>query len=127
MENWTLNNSVETREQDGNKGGTMRLGSYRCKLLSDSLAFDIYEKTEITERHRHRYEVNFEKYKEAFKNAGIFISGISADGNLPEIIERTDHPFFIATQAHPEFKSGPLSPHPLFSNFIKASLKKVED
>ena len=127
MENWTLNNSVETREQDGNKGGTMRLGSYRCKLLNDSLAFDVYGKTEITERHRHRYEVNFEKYKEIFENAGIVISGTSVDGNLPEVIERKEHPFFIATQAHPEFKSGPLSPHPLFSNFIKASLKKVED
>jgi CTP synthase len=78
--------------------------------------------TEVTERHRHRFEVNIKKYRELFDRAGLKFSGMSADGLLPEIVERQDHPFFIATQAHPEFKSHPFAPHPLFSNFIKAAI-----
>ena len=122
MKNWAHEDATETREIDGDKGGTMRLGSYACKLKTGTLANKIYGKTDITERHRHRYEVNYAKYKDVIDASGIIISGTSTDGVLPEIIERADHPFFIATQAHPEFKSSPLSPHPLFYSLIKAGL-----
>jgi CTP synthase len=90
--------------------------------MNNSLAFKIYKVEKITERHRHRYEVNSRKYQKIFDDAGLLISGTSIDGKLPEIIERKDHPFFIATQAHPEFKSKPFAPHPLFSAFISAAL-----
>ena len=127
MKNWTAKGTLESRQEDGAKGGTMRLGSYECKISEGTLAFDVYGKSRITERHRHRYEVNYDKYKEVIDQSGLIISGTSTDGVLPEIIERGDHPYFIATQAHPEFKSSPLSPHPLFDSLIKAaSLKKVE-
>jgi CTP synthase len=100
-------------------GGTMRLGLYPCRLLNDSLAFRLYEETVIYERHRHRYEFN-NAYRSPFLESGYLISGTSPDGRLVEIIERPDHPFFIATQFHPEFKSRPSKPHPLFSGFIQA-------
>ena len=101
-------------------GGTMRLGSYEAKLKKDSLINKIYKSTKINERHRHRYEVNI-NYKEEFEKKGMIFSGLSPDHKLPEIIELKDHPWFIGVQFHPEFKSRPLAPHPLFSSFIKAA------
>ena len=103
-----------------NLGGTMRLGSYQAKLKKDSLINKIYKSTKINERHRHRYEVNI-NYKEEFEKKGMIFSGLSPDHKLPEIIELKDHPWFIGVQFHPEFKSRPLAPHPLFSSFIKAA------
>ena len=123
MDSWEVNGLIESRSLDGDKGASMRLGNYKCHLSPDSLAKKIYGYSEITERHRHRFEVNLEKYKDIFEKAGIEFSGMSIDGKLPEMIERTDHPYFIATQAHPEFKSRPFAPHPLFDSFIKAALK----
>ena len=101
-------------------GGTMRLGSYEARLKKDSLINKIYKTTKINERHRHRYEVNI-NYKDNFENNGMIFSGLSPDQKLPEIIELKGHPWFIGVQFHPEFKSRPLSPHPLFSSFIKAA------
>jgi CTP synthase len=122
MDNWKLGEITESRNISGAKGGTMRLGNYPCKIEEKTLAHRIYGATEIIERHRHRFEVNLERYKEIFKSAGIKFSGVSADGHLPEIIERQDHQFFIATQSHPEFTSRPFAPHPLFKAFIEAAL-----
>lgn len=102
-------------------GGTMRLGLYPCRLLSGSLAERLYQETVIYERHRHRYEFN-NTYRTPFLESGYLISGTSPDGRLVEIIERTDHPFFIATQFHPEFLSRPNAPHPLFKGFMQAVL-----
>ena len=98
----------------------MRLGSYDAKLKDNSMIRKIYRKNLIKERHRHRYEVNI-NYKEKFEKNGMSFSGLSPDGMLPEIIELKNHPWFIGVQFHPEFKSRPLAPHPLFSSFIKAS------
>ena len=105
---------------DKNLGGTMRLGSYDAKLKKNSMIQKIYGKNLIKERHRHRYEVNI-AFKEKFEKNGMCFSGLSPDGKLPEIIELKNHPWFIGVQFHPEFKSRPLAPHPLFSSFIKAS------
>ena len=105
---------------DKNLGGTMRLGSYDAKLKKNSMIQKIYGKNLIKERHRHRYEVNI-AFKEKFEKNGMSFSGLSPDGKLPEIIELKNHPWFIGVQFHPEFKSRPLAPHPLFSSFIKAS------
>ncbi|MFA6252777.1 MAG: CTP synthase [Patescibacteria group bacterium] len=104
------------------KGGTLRLGSYPCILDKDSLSYKAYQKSRIDERHRHRYEFNMD-YRERLEKAGLRIAGLSPDKRLIEIIEIRDHPFFVASQFHPEFKSRPLRPHPLFRDFIKASLK----
>ena len=101
-------------------GGTMRLGLYEAKLLENSLIRKIYKSKIIKERHRHRYEVNID-YKSRFENKGLIFSGISPDNKLPEVIELKNHPWFIGVQFHPEFKSRPLNPHPLFSSFIKAA------
>ena len=105
---------------DKNLGGTMRLGSYDAKLKDHSLIKSFYGKSLIKERHRHRYEVNI-NFREKFEKKGLIFSGLSPDGKLPEIIELNNHPWFIGVQFHPEFKSRPLSPHPLFSSFIKAA------
>lgn len=102
-----------------NTGGTMRLGDYECKLAKGTIAEQVYGSTSITERHRHRYECNNE-YRDQYESWGITASGTSPDGTLVEIIEATDHPYFIATQAHPEFKSRPNKPHPLFTGFIRS-------
>ncbi len=106
-----------------NKGGTLRLGNYRCQIKKNTLAYNDYKSDEILERHRHRYEVN-NKYKEILEKNGLIISGINPDAFLVEIIELADHPHFIACQFHPEFKSRPTKPHPLFDSFIKASIAK---
>ena len=104
-------------------GGTMRLGAWKADLKAGSLVRKLYGKAEISERHRHRYEVNND-FRKQLEKAGLIMSGISPDGKLVEIIELENHPFFLATQFHPELKSRPLSPHPLFSGFIKASAGK---
>ncbi|HKR33080.1 MAG TPA: gamma-glutamyl-gamma-aminobutyrate hydrolase family protein, partial [Terriglobales bacterium] len=101
-------------------GGTMRLGAWECKLEPGSLAARAYGKTEISERHRHRYEFNRE-YEALLTGAGLRITGSTPDGTYVEIIEIPDHPYFLGCQFHPEFKSKPLEPHPLFREFIKAS------
>lgn len=108
-------------------GGTMRLGSYPATLTPGSLVADIYGATEVSERHRHRYEVN-NAYRDRMEAAGLRISGTSPDGALVEFVEldRAMHPFMVATQAHPEFKSRPTRPHPLFAAFVKASLKHLD-
>ena len=115
-------------EQEGLEylGGTMRLGSYPCILKDDSHAARVYGKTSINERHRHRYEFN-NKYKEEFEKAGMDIVGLSPDGNYVEVVEIKDHPYFIACQYHPEFKSRPIKPHPLFTGWVKAALKKRKE
>ena len=105
-----------------NMGGTLRLGNYACKIKKDTLAYNCYKTENILERHRHRYEFN-NKYKEALEEKGIIFSGINEESNLIEIIEYKNHPFFIACQFHPEFKSRPTRPHPLFDLFIKAASK----
>ena len=107
-------------------GGTMRLGSYQCKLVKNTIAYNAYRKELINERHRHRYEFN-PKYKDNFNDGNFIVSGVNPQTNLTEIIELKDHPFFVASQFHPEFKSRPLSPHPLFKAFIKASIKNKEE
>ncbi|MGA8867325.1 MAG: gamma-glutamyl-gamma-aminobutyrate hydrolase family protein, partial [Candidatus Sulfotelmatobacter sp.] len=101
-------------------GGTMRLGAWTCKIEPNTLAHKIYGKLEISERHRHRYEFNRE-YEEPMVAAGLRISGSTPDGTYVEMVELPDHPHFIGCQFHPEFKSKPLEPHPLFSTFIKAA------
>lgn len=105
-----------------NMGGTLRLGNYECTILKDTLASKVYGEKKILERHRHRYEFN-NAYKEILEENGLIISGINEANNLAEIIELKDHPFFIASQFHPEFKSRPTRPHPLFDAFVKASIK----
>ncbi len=106
-------------------GGTLRRGAYPCKIKRDSLAYKIYETELIYERHRHRYEFNPE-YRELFERNGMIISGESPDGYLAEIMEFRDHPFFIGVQFHPEFKSRPLNPHPIFRDFVYASIKTIK-
>ncbi|MDM8526282.1 CTP synthase [Desulfococcaceae bacterium HSG8] len=117
--------TIQNRDADSDKGGTMRLGAYPCHLKSPSLASEAYTTEKISERHRHRYEFN-NTYKERFEENGLVISGVSPDGELVEIIELRDHPWFLGCQFHPEFKSRPMDPHPLFRSFIKASLKASE-
>lgn len=124
MKNWSAGDKIEERNTNDQIGGTMRLGNYDCVLQQGTLAFDIYKKDKIVERHRHRYEVNLKQYKDLFERCGIVFSGMSLNGEVPEVMERKDHPFFIAVQFHPEFKSHPFNVHPLFYNFIKATLKK---
>ena len=112
-------------EQDGIEdiGGTLRLGSYPCVLDKTSKAYEVYGSETIHERHRHRYEVNND-YRNALVEHGMKLSGISPDGRIVEMIELPDHPWFIGTQAHPELKSRPNRPHPLFYGFVKAALEK---
>jgi len=112
---------VQKRDVTSDKGGTMRLGAYPCILKEGSLAFAAYKKKEISERHRHRYEFN-NAFREKLENAGLTASGVSPDGKLVEIVEIADHPWFLGCQFHPEFKSRPMEPHPLFVSFIRAAL-----
>ena len=114
--------TVHKRDEDSDKGATMRLGAYPCRLAKDSLALAAYNKSDISERHRHRYEFNNE-YITRLEESGLVFSGMSPSGDLVEIIELKDHPWFLGCQFHPEFKSRPMAPHPLFRDFIKASLE----
>ena len=123
MTEWNVGNELQTRHEDDDLGGTMRLGAYDCVLEEGSLAERTYGKSAISERHRHRYEVNV-GYRDKLAQAGLVMSGLSPDGRLPEIVERPDHPFFIAVQFHPELKSRPFEPHPLFSGFINAAKER---
>ncbi|WP_319584884.1 CTP synthase [uncultured Pseudodesulfovibrio sp.] len=111
---------TETRCEESEKGGTMRLGSYPCKLKKDTKAFEAYKTANIDERHRHRFEYN-NKYIEQFEQNGMVLSGTAPDESLVEIVELPGHPWFLGCQFHPEFKSNPMNPHPLFREFIKAS------
>ena len=120
---WQTKTGLEKRNENSNLGGTMRLGAYDCKLIENSFVKSIYKKNMISERHRHRYEVN-NKFNLEFKNNGLTFSGMSPNNLLPEILEISSHPWFIGVQFHPELKSKPFDPHPLFSSFINASLKQ---
>ena len=119
MSEWTKDGKL-MKGTDKDLGGTMRLGSYEARLKKDTKVSKIYKSLKINERHRHRYEVNI-NYKKDFEAKGMIFSGLSPDNKLPEIIELKDHPWFIGVQFHPEFKSRPLTPHPLFSSFIEAA------
>ena len=122
MTEWTQGNERVKREQGGDLGGTMRLGAYDSTLKAGSRIAEIYGSTEISERHRHRYEVNI-NYRDAIEEkAGLVFAGLSPDGVLPETVERADHPWFIGVQYHPELKSRPFAPHPLFASFIGAAV-----
>ena len=125
MTEWLKGNQLETRAANGDLGGTMRLGAYSHPLKSGSLIAGIYGATEVSERHRHRYEVNI-AYRDQLEAAGLVFSGVSPDGLLPETIEYPQdvHPWFIGVQYHPELKSRPLEPHPLFASFIEAALEQ---
>ncbi|HQU69421.1 MAG TPA: CTP synthase [Albidovulum sp.] len=124
LKEWVQGNHTVQRKADDDKGGTMRLGAYTAMLKSGSKVADVYGSTEIEERHRHRYEVDA-KYREKLENCGLVFSGMSPDGRLPEIVEWKDHPWFIGVQYHPELKSKPFAPHPLFADFVRAA-KGVE-
>ncbi|RLB83109.1 MAG: CTP synthetase [Deltaproteobacteria bacterium] len=113
--------TVQTRDTTSDKGGTMRLGAYPCTLIEDSVAYRAYGRKEISERHRHRYEFN-NAFKERLQQSGLIMSGTSPDGQLIEIVEIADHPWFLGCQFHPEFKSRPMDPQPLFVSFIRAAL-----
>ncbi|MDQ2105105.1 CTP synthase [Azospirillum isscasi] len=123
MTEWMRGNSLEKRTEGNDLGGTMRLGTYPAKLVPGSKVAEVYGTTDITERHRHRYEVNV-YYKERLEKVGLLFSGLSPDGELPEIVEIPDHPWFIGVQFHPELKSKPFDPHPLFTSFIKAAIEQ---
>ncbi|HEX9153758.1 MAG TPA: gamma-glutamyl-gamma-aminobutyrate hydrolase family protein, partial [Candidatus Saccharimonadales bacterium] len=109
-----------------NTGGTMRLGDYPCVITDGSLAAKLYGSTNVVERHRHRYECNND-YRDKYESWGIRAVGLSPDGNLVEMIEATDHPFFMASQFHPEFKSRPSRPHPMFDGFVASLLQKASE
>jgi CTP synthase len=113
---------MEEQKKITNKGGTMRLGQYPCKIIPGTLAYSTYNQELVFERHRHRYEVNNE-YREIFEKHGMVMSGLSPDGNLVEMIELRDHPWFIGVQFHPELKSRAVTGAPLFIGFIRAALK----
>jgi CTP synthase len=124
MTEWLRGNTLEERKSDGEMGGTMRLGAYPAMLKPGSRIADIYAGAdEISERHRHRYEVNI-NYKDRLEAAGLLFSGMSPDGQLPEIVELPEHPWFIGVQFHPELKSRPFAPHPIFTSFIKAAIER---
>ena len=123
MTEWLKGNALEKRQVSGDKGGTMRLGAYEAKLKEGSKIAEIYGSTTISERHRHRYEVN-KDYMAELEKTGLVFSGMSPDGVLPETIEYEDHPWFIAVQYHPELKSRPFEPHPLFASFIAAAIEQ---
>ncbi|MDQ7071139.1 MAG: CTP synthase [Rhodobacterales bacterium] len=122
LKEWVQGNHKVKRNQGGDKGGTMRLGAYDAALTSGSKVAEIYGTTAIEERHRHRYEVDIQ-YKDKLEKTGLLFSGMSPDGRLPEIVEWQDHPWFIGVQFHPELKSKPFAPHPLFADFIRAAIE----
>jgi CTP synthase len=120
---WERNGTVEQRCEASDKGGTMRLGAYPCELAPGSLVRRIYGVPSISERHRHRYEVNI-NYKDVLERVGLRFSGMSPDGRLPEIVELPSHPWFVGVQFHPELRSRPFEPHPLFAAFVKAAIEQ---
>ncbi|MBS0502263.1 MAG: CTP synthase [Proteobacteria bacterium] len=120
---WMTEEGLQKREAGGDLGGTMRLGAYPAALKGNSVVESIYGAREISERHRHRYEVNVH-YRDALEKGGLLFTGMSPDGTLPEIVERPDHPWFIGVQFHPELKSKPFDPHPLFASFVEAAVKQ---
>ncbi|UZW55732.1 CTP synthase [Sphingobium sp. JS3065] len=120
---WMSKEGLQRRTAETDLGGTMRLGAYPAKLTGNSVVAGIYGASEISERHRHRYEVNA-GYREPLEKGGLIFSGMSPDGMLPEIVERPDHPWFVGVQFHPELKSKPFDPHPLFASFIEAAVKQ---
>jgi CTP synthase len=120
---WKRGNVLEQRSGEDDLGGTMRLGAYPCHITENSRVAEIYGALDISERHRHRYEVNIE-YRERLEAAGLRFSGMSPDGVLPEIVEYRDHPWFVGVQFHPELKSKPFEPHPLFASFIRAAIEQ---
>ncbi|MDE0984510.1 MAG: CTP synthase [Yoonia sp.] len=122
LKEWIQGNHMVARKTDDDKGGTMRLGSYSATLAEGSKVAGIYGSTSIEERHRHRYEVDT-KYRSVLEEKGLVFSGMSPDGKLPEIVEWTDHPWFIGVQFHPELKSKPFAPHPLFADFVRAAVE----
>ena len=124
MTEWAKEGDLEKRAADGDMGGTMRLGAYDCTIKDGTKAHEIYGASDISERHRHRYEVNT-AYMERLEAAGLRFSGMSPDGVLPEIVEWPDHPWFVAVQFHPELKSRPFEPHPLFVSFIDAAVHQA--
>lgn len=121
MNEWQIDDGEIKKKNNHDLGGTMRLGAYKCNIINESKAGNIYQKLQISERHRHRYEVNI-NYKQQLEEAGLTFSGMSPDGKLTEIIEIADHPFFIGVQFHPELKSKPFAPHPLFLEFTKQAI-----
>jgi CTP synthase len=121
---WMSPEGLQTRAAGGDLGGTMRLGAYEAKLAGNSHVAAIYGDTTISERHRHRFEVNV-AYRDALERGGLVFAGMSPDGLLPEIVERPDHPWFVGVQFHPELKSKPFDPHPLFAGFIGAALRQA--
>jgi CTP synthase len=123
MTEWMRGNELETRREGGDLGGTMRLGSFHAHLKAGSKIARIYGHTEIDERHRHRYEVNT-SYKARLEDKGLLFAGMSPDGLLPETVELVDHPWFVGVQYHPELKSRPFEPHPLFASFIEAAIEQ---
>ncbi len=123
MTEWDKDGARQIRHKDGDLGGTMRLGAYECDLQPGSLVNRVYGAEKIFERHRHRYEVNI-KYEKQLNDVGMVISGKSPDGRLPEIVEIPEHPWFIGVQFHPELKSKPFDPHPLFVSFVRAAIEK---
>ncbi len=123
MTEWVRGNEKETRSADGDLGGTMRLGAYPARLKEGSRVAEIYGAEEISERHRHRFEVDM-AWSERLAENGVVFSGTSPDGELPEIMEIPAHPWFIGVQYHPELKSRPFDPHPLFASFIEAAVKR---
>jgi CTP synthase len=122
LKEWVQGNHVVERKVGDDKGGTMRLGAYDAALAPDSLVARVYGTTTIEERHRHRYEVDI-RYREKLESCGLQFSGMSPDGRLPEIVEWKDHPWFIGVQFHPELKSKPFAPHPLFADFVRAAVE----
>lgn len=123
MTEWMRGNELEQRRSGGDLGGTMRLGAYNATLAEGSRIAQIYGTTHISERHRHRYEVNT-RYRAVLEQAGLRFAGLSPDGLLPETIEYPNHPWFVGVQYHPELKSRPFDPHPLFAGFIAAAVEQ---
>ena len=122
LKEWVRGNYTEKRAVSDDKGGTMRLGAYTANLKDGSKVAEVYGADSIEERHRHRYEVDI-KYRKELEAAGLVFSGMSPDGRLPEIVEWKDHPWFIGVQYHPELKSKPFAPAPLFADFVRAAME----